>query len=108
MSISASDLIHEIVIEEPVQTQDATGGVTTAWTTFVEAYASIKWLRGREFFAAQQFSAERWCRVTTWYVEGVNERMRVNFGGRIFNIRFVNNVNERDEALELMCTERNP
>lgn len=106
--ISPSDLIHEIVIEEPVKTQDATGAETETWQTYAEPYAAIKWLRGREFFAAQQFSAERWCRVTMYYIEGVNERMRVNFGGRILNIRFVNNIAELDDTLELMCTERNP
>jgi SPP1 family predicted phage head-tail adaptor len=106
--ISPSDLIHEIVIEGPVQVQDATGAQTETWQTFAEPYAAIKWLRGREFFAAQQFSAERWCRISIYWIDGVNEKMRIRFGSRIFDIKFANNVDELNQDLELMCIERNP
>lgn len=76
--MQAGRLRHVITIEEPVETQDATGAMTTVWQTWADGVrASIEDVSTREQFAAAQVQAEITTRVRIRYRRGVHEKMRI-------------------------------
>ena len=99
-------LRHRLTIERKSITQNELGDPVESWSTFAQRWASVEPLRGREFFDAQQVNAEITVRFRLRYTEGVAPEMRVNFDGRLFDVRAVVNVDERKAELILMCSER--
>lgn len=104
--IRAGRLRHTVVIErDSSAARDGFGQPTENWEAFATVQAAIDPIRGREYFAAQQFAAETTHKVTLRYIAGVSPKMRARFGSRIFRIEAVKNPEERNERLELMCVE---
>ena len=62
-------------------------------------------ITGREYFDSQREQASTSHRIRMRHLDGVTHRMRVAWGGRIFEIESVANVDERKRELVLMCTE---
>ena len=71
-------LRHPLLIERPIQIQDATtGDLTESWETFAEVKGSIEPLSAREFIAAKATQAEYTSRIRIRYIPGVLPSMRV-------------------------------
>jgi len=98
-------LRHQVTIIQAVPAPDGAGGLTKTWTALATVWAAVDPLRGREYFAAQQVTAEITHKVTLRYLTGVRPEMRVQFGDREFDIMAVINPQERNIYLELMCVE---
>jgi len=103
----AGMLRHLVTIqEEPSEsTPDGAGGRTPDWTDVFTDYGNVGPLSGRESVFAAQLEAVTSHRVLLRWREGVDAGMRVQFGSRLFNIRSVINVDERDRWLVLFCDE---
>lgn len=101
----AGKLNKRVDIERAVQTSDGGGGFTESWEIFKSVWAHVQPLRGREDFDDFRIHGKVNYRITIRYTQGVEPKMRVNLGGRIFNIRAVMNIDEADEVLELMAEE---
>ena len=101
-------LRHRIAIEADSVTSDGGGGLDKPWatpTTVAKVWAAIQPLRGAERLKAQQLEESITHKITIRYRTGISPSQRVNFKGRIFNIRSVINVEERNRWLELLCEE---
>jgi SPP1 family predicted phage head-tail adaptor len=96
---------HRITIEAPAESQAADGSIVQAWSTFVGVWASVEPLTGKEYFSAQREQASTSHRIRMRHLDGVSHRMRIAWGGRIFQIESVANVDERGRELVLMCRE---
>lgn len=81
------------------QTEQALTEVKTVW-------ASVEPTRGREYQEAQRVRPELTYKVTTRHHKGITPDMLIKFGDRVFNIISVINVRERNEMLEIICTEK--
>ena len=81
------------------QMEQALIEVKTVW-------ASVEPTRGREYQEAQRIRQELTYKITTRYHKGINQNMLIKFGGRYFEIISVINVRERNEMLEIICTEK--
>lgn len=106
--IAHGTLRHRIMIEAESQTSDGGGGMSNPWAapiTVAKVWAAIQPLRGTERLRAQQLEESITHRITLRYRADIRPSHRVNFKGRIFNIRSVTNVEERNRWLELMCEE---
>jgi SPP1 family predicted phage head-tail adaptor len=87
---------------------DAYGEKTASWTTIATVWASVEPLAGREYLQALQVKASsmhrvrmRWSQVFT-----LTPRHRILLRStRVLEINSVNNVDERNRELEVMCTE---
>ena len=107
-STLASQLRHRIVIEQPTETADGTGGFTTSWTTLTSVWADIQPLTrssGREQFAEGQLQERTRWRITIRYREDVTEKMRISYNSRVFNIRAIIDLDGREEQLILIVEE---
>jgi len=96
-----------LVIQTPTQTQDASGGVTRTWATFVaQWWAEIVTASATESFVQDQREGRRSRVVRGEYVTGVTSQMRLQTpGGQLYQIEGVVNMDERNRLLELSVRE---
>jgi|GEM_PF-1929951 len=71
-----------------------------------DVWACVSPFRGREYIAAGALSAPEIITVKTWYRDNVNaEDNRLVYGGKVFNIENVVDVDAAHREMELTCTE---
>jgi SPP1 family predicted phage head-tail adaptor len=97
----AGKLRHRITIEAAT-VANVFGEEVETWTTFAEVWAAKEDLAGREFFAAQQTTAEVTTRFRLRYLDGVTPKMRINSDGVLYNIESVQDPDGRRVELILM------
>ena len=105
MTVIAGRLNKRVTLQSASSARDGHGQPIGTWSDVATVWAAIEPIRGREYFAAQQVSAETTHRVTIRYRSGVSPQWRVAFGSRTFRIESVINPLERNERIELMCVE---
>jgi SPP1 family predicted phage head-tail adaptor len=85
--------------------QDASGQEVETWTDVTpQSWARILPVSGREYFNASGERAEVTHRIEINY-RALAPRDRAVYGSRVFDIKSVINVEERNRDLLLMCTE---
>lgn len=80
------------------QTEQTLIEIKTVW-------ASVEPTRGREYQEAQRIRPELTYKIMTRYHKGITPDMFIKFGERYFNIVSIINVREKNEMLEIICTE---
>lgn len=105
--LRAGNYRHYITIQTTAQTRDAVGGITDAWSTHVNAWASIEPLQvgSRERLDAQKFTAEVTLLVKMRWQDGITPKMRISWDSRTFDILYLLNVEERDREAVLLVKE---
>lgn len=98
-------LRNKITIQQPTETLDSYGDLTTSWSTYAVCWAAVVPLNGTEYYQARQADAFVTTRITTRYIDGITNKMRVLWGSRVYNIESVINRMEMDRELVLMCKE---
>ncbi len=102
--INAGELIHNVSIQQPVETQNEYGEAMQTWTNLkTGVWAAIKPIRGTEYWRAQQVQAEIDTRIIIRYCAGVTHKMRILNGADEYYIRNIINTDERNTELQLMC-----
>lgn len=100
---------HAGLLREPVTFQRATkesdgaGGYSEVWKPLAGAsdMAHVKALSGSERFASERVEASTSWRITVRYFDGLLESDRVVIRDRAHNIRFINNLELRDQWLQI-------
>jgi len=82
------------------------GGEIT-YTTYQTVYAKIETLKADETYSDAQYLPEATHRVNTRYLPGVTIKAnhRVLYGSRVFEIKAVVNLDERNVEIDLLCLE---
>lgn len=101
----AGRLRHRITIQQKSVSQDAYGEEDATWSTYLQTWASVEPLEGREYMEGRAQAQAVSHRVLMRHRDGVTAEMRVLHGSRVLQIESVLNTRERDEELELMCRE---
>lgn len=84
---------------ELLQTEQVLKPVKTVW-------ASVEPTRGREYQEAQRVRPELTYKITTRYHKEITPDMLIKFKDRYFQMVSIINVRERNEMLEIICTEK--
>lgn len=71
-----------------------------------KVWASVEPMRGKEYQEAQRIRPELTYKITTRYHREITPDMIIKFKDRHFQIVSIINVKERNEMLEIMCTEK--
>lgn len=110
--MKAGQLNQKIVIEQPAVVSDGEGGETTTWSTYSTVWASIRPLRGREYYEANQTRADVTAEIRIRYIAGITPKMRVKYVldsvTRYYDIHAVQDMWERDREIVMMVSERAP
>jgi len=97
------------MLKEPVQferktrTSDGAGGFTETWAAISGAptRCSVKAMSGSERWASQRVEATSTHKITIRYTSDLTEVDRAVIRGRIYNIRFIDNLDFADKWLEV-------
>lgn len=102
----AGELNRRIVIQIPKVTRDDYGDTNETWEDFATVWAEIITSGGREFYAAQKQNAETSAVFRIRYREGLNTRMRIKYGHRVFEILPpINDVEGKHKELLISAKE---
>ena len=100
--------------EELSEYQNDQGHWVEGWTIseLGKSWAQIRNIRGNEFIMAGANQVKVSARINIRYRKDIEEKyyelgekMRLNYNGRIFNIVYINNLEERNIELELIVNE---
>lgn len=106
--IAAGRKDKRVTLEQVTTAKDSYNQGVETWSTLATVWAAIAPVRGREAFAARQFSSEEQYTITINYRADVTTKMRVKYGSRYFRIESKADPLERHEDLELSCVEVQP
>lgn len=106
--IAAGTLDRRITFERATAAQaNPSGEQVLTWATEVTVWAEVAPLGGRELFQAQQLEAKADTRFRIRYRTGVtpDEKLRIAYGGRRYDLRSVVELGRR-EGLEILAEAR--
>ena len=69
-------------------------------------WASVEPLKGREYLESQKVQPELTYRITTRYHKGITPDTIIKYKDRELNIQNIINPHERNQRLEIYCTEK--
>lgn len=97
----ASMLRTAVEFQRETTTSDGMGGVTTSWAAISDSpnRAHVKALSGSERYASDRVEATARLRVVVRYFDGLTEKDAIEIDGRRHNIRFINNLEFRNQWL---------
>jgi|GEM_PF-513957 len=98
-------LNKRITIEQENITSDSGGGYDLNWVVLDEIWAEIKPKSGWERLRDEQLEPSITHTITIRYRADLQESMRINYNGRLFNIRALINPYEQDIILEILTQE---
>lgn len=97
-------LRHEVTFHSRIETQDATGDPVVTWGAAVAtARAAIRPISGRELRVESTVLAEANTEIRMRYQPGITTKMRVVHGSTNYDILYIQNVDERNRELVLLC-----
>ncbi|HSH26646.1 MAG TPA: phage head closure protein [Wenzhouxiangella sp.] len=103
--ITAGKLRHTITIEREQSVSDGAGGSYLTWATVATPRAYIKPMSGGERLQAMRLEATVTHRIFIRYRDDLLTSDRINFNGRLMQIRALINLEERDRWLEIYADE---
>lgn len=103
--VHSGELKQQIIIQIRTRVPDDKGGTVETWTTHATVWAGLKPSTGNEFLLNDQVQSRVTTEITIRYRKKVTTAMRVNYGGRIYDIEAVIDPKEKHEKLLLMCRE---
>ena len=99
-------LRHLVEVQAEQRTPDGRGGFDIKWKRVGQKrWARIAPMRGNEALLFRQLQISLTHNITMRYHPDISAAQRLLFGSRVFNIREVVNVEERNIQLELRCEE---
>lgn len=102
--MEAGKLRHRVVFQEKSATQNALGEEVITWLPVTAAWAQVETLSGREYIEQARSDAELTHKVTIRHRAGLRPEMRIDFGGRIFEIGAIVEDN-RKRLMTFLCSE---
>lgn len=97
------ELDQRIQLQSVTKVRDGGGGFTETWATYATVWAKIRTMTGREREAAQRIEAHANYLLVIRYRSDVKTTHRIQWRGRVFNIRFPKTAGPRTSWLEMEC-----
>lgn len=101
-----SHLDKRIVIETLTLSANDSGGQDETWTTHATVWASLKPKIVKEVNFAQRIEPRTDHEIIIRYLSTLNSKMRVKFGSRYFEIKAIVNIEENNQWMQILATER--
>lgn len=96
-----------LLIQQPIDTQDAAGAPVTSWVDFATLWAHIAPIKGREATTAGQTLAAMDTRIVIRHHPALNElnaKWRGSYNGVIYNFTSVARVDLANREIEILAT----
>ena len=97
---------HQIAIYSTTVTEDAQGFQTRTRTLVLSPYAEIKTTKGYTLIKNNTDFEKATTNFTIRYPHTpINRDMEIDYRGKTYTIQYLNNVDEKDEELEIQAKE---
>jgi SPP1 family predicted phage head-tail adaptor len=103
--ITAGTLRHRIKIQRQTYTPDGLGGGANTWSDYAEIRAFIKPKSGNEKLYSMRLESEVTHRIFIRYRDDLTTTDRINFNGRLMQIRALINIEEANRFIEIYADE---
>lgn len=105
--ISSKDLRNRIVIKRKTESKNEDDFNVTSWQSHKTVWAKANSLFGKEYWDAKEYSAENTVIFTIRYKScpDISIHDRIDFGGKLFNIKSIDNVQFRNIELRIKAEE---
>ena len=106
-SMRRRDYRHKVQVQALSGTTSAgsRGQVQKTFSTVETTQAAIRHLKGQELLWARELYAKATHEVELDYTANVTPTARLKFGSRFLNIGSVDNLEERNRTIRLLCDE---
>jgi SPP1 family predicted phage head-tail adaptor len=94
-------LRHSVELQSKTRMPNGSGGFTDSWSAYATVKGQMKPVSGSERFHAERLDATTKNRLILRYRSDIEEHHRVKFDGRLYQIRFIENVEYRNKWLVL-------
>lgn len=105
VEMRAGRLRHRVRLQRKTAARDSYGAEVETWSDLDTIWASVEPISGREYFQVQQVQSEITHRIRMRYYSGLRFDDRILWGVRIFNIKTLMNIDERNAEMVVMATE---
>ena len=102
--IDAGSLRERVTVQQASESRNALGETVLSWATFAERWASVEGVLARESLAYGQNEITVTHKVKMRFLEGLTQRMRLQWRGRTLEIVSLLEHGSRSEH-ELICQE---
>lgn len=103
--LKAGDLNRRIEVQYLTRVDDGAGGSLSTWDTFMMLWADVQPLSSKEVLSLGQIQATTTHKVIMRYRTDILTSHRILYGTKILEITSIIDVDDRHEALELICRE---
>jgi len=103
---TVGELRHKVIFQQLVSTPDGMGGTTGTWQDVLSTWVRMSAWKGKEVLSSNQPATSAWFEVAMRYRPNITPDMRIiepggDKVGRWYNIRFVNDPDQRRRWLQL-------
>jgi len=105
MANSIGKMRFRIKVENPTNTRDAGGGLAQAYTPVTFIYANIMPTSANSTYRQGMVQEKITHEVTIRYMKNIGTNSRISFGSRLFDVKGIINIDQRDRFLKLLCEE---
>ena len=102
----AGRLRKRVELQSRAVAKDDIGGTAGAWGTDATVWASIVPTGGQERYSNNKESAEVTHKIKIRNYAALTAAHRIKFGTRIFDIQYINDLQERGADVEIMAIEQ--
>ncbi len=95
---------YRITLQFPADTVDDYGNAVEDWQDLTTVWADIVPVSGREYLTANQATSETQYKIYIRYIAGVNAKMRIIHGSKVYEILAVLG-DKRSNMLTMMVKE---
>ena len=78
---------QDFIIQQLTETPDGQGGFTATWSTFASVTGFVKTVTAKEAQLDDHIHSEYLKKFSFEYISGINNDMRILYGGDYYNIR---------------------
>jgi SPP1 family predicted phage head-tail adaptor len=101
------DLDRRIRIEVPTKTANSYGEETLSWGAYRNVWAKMEWKGGSEKEETQRITATSKLVFTIRNLDiSINEQNRINYDGKSYYIKVINEIEGRESFLELETEQK--
>lgn len=101
----------KIIFQILTEKTDKIGNQVQIWEDFFKAWASVNGVGGREYYAASQVNSQNDVVFKTRYSRKIasflSSEIRIVYNGRTYDIKHVDDYQERHQQLVFRTEERN-
>ena len=96
---------HRIKIVKPVIQINDNGFEVETYETYKTLWAKVTNLHGKEYFEAATIQKEKTVKFIFRAIAGIDETMKIDFGGKLYDITFIDNIKYENKYMEIKALE---